>query len=140
MSGSLKKQLTEFMDFVKEKGVVGLAVGLAIGTQVGVTVTAIVKGLINPLVNFLVGNTKGLESATWTIVEIGSHKLVIGWGLILSAFITLMGVIIVLFYGVKLLRVDTSRLKKRSTKKPEKPAGVPEDKIEKKKQITSKGK
>ena len=60
----MNKQLKGFMDFVREQGVVGLAVGLAIGTQAGEAVKALVKGFINPIVSFVVGDTKGLDAAT----------------------------------------------------------------------------
>ena len=39
-----------FMNFVREQGVVGLAVGLAIGTAAGASVKVIVDELIAPLV------------------------------------------------------------------------------------------
>lgn len=107
MKQHFSKQVKDFMQFVKDKGVVGLAVGLAIGVQVGNTVSAIVEGLINPIVAFIVGDTKGLESATWTVIDLENRSLVIGWGQIFSATITLLGVAFVVFYAVKLLRIDT---------------------------------
>ena len=101
----MNKQLKDFMDFVRANGVVGLAVGLAIGTQVGATVKAIVDGLINPIVGFILGNTKGLEAATWHI-SAGSRSMDLGWGSILSSLITLLAVSAVIFYVVKGLRLD----------------------------------
>ena len=107
----MSKQIKDFLQFVKDKGVVGLAVGLAIGVQVGNTVSAIVEGLINPIVAFIVGDTKGLESASWTVLSVGDCQLVIGWGLIFSAVITLLGVAAVVFYAVKFLKLDTDTQK-----------------------------
>lgn len=91
-----------FMDFVREHGVVGLAVGLAIGTQVGDTVKALVAGLINPIV----GDTKGLENATVHIVSVGSRSLDIGWGVVVSSLITLLAVSAVIYYAVSGLKLD----------------------------------
>jgi large conductance mechanosensitive channel len=107
----VNKQLKDFLQFVKDKGVIGLAVGLAIGVQVGNTVSAIVEGLINPIVAFIVGDTSGLESASWTVIDLADRQLVIGWGLIFSALITLLGVAAVVFYAVKLLKIDTKEKK-----------------------------
>lgn len=96
----MKKQAKGFMDFVREQGVVGLAVGLAIGTQVTTTVNAIVKGLINPVVGFILGsNTKALEQATWTF-SVGRRQMIVGWGLILSSLITLLAVAAVIYFIV----------------------------------------
>jgi large conductance mechanosensitive channel len=108
----MSKQPKGFMNFVREQGVVGLAVGLAIGTQAGEAVKAIVKGLINPIVSFIVGDTKGLESATWTIYKGQEHQLIIGWGLIVSALLTLVAVAAVIYYvvhGLKLDRLDRKK-------------------------------
>ena len=108
----MNKQLKGFMDFIREQGVVGLAVGLAIGTQAGKAVEAIVKGLINPIVSFIVGDTKGLEQATWTLYSSSSRELVIGWGGVISALITLVAVAAVIYYVVHGLKLDKLDRKK----------------------------
>ncbi len=108
----MNKQLKNFMGFVREQGVVGLAVGLAIGTQAGKAVEAIVKGFINPIVSFIVGDTKGLESATWTVYKGSGRELVFGWGGIVSALISLIAVAAVIYYVVHGLRLDRADRKK----------------------------
>lgn len=105
----MNKQIKSFMSFVRTQGVVGLAVGLAIGTQVGKAVEAIVNGLIDPIVGFIVGNQHGLQAAKWTIVKANgpnSRSLVLGWGEILSALITLIAVSAVIYWVVMGLRLD----------------------------------
>ena len=104
----MNKQVKNFMGFVREHGVVGLAVGLAIGTQVGSVVKSIVDGFINPLVGMLVGNTQGLEAAQFTIT-VGDRSGDFMWGSVLSALITLLAVSAVIYYvvvGLKLDKVD----------------------------------
>ena len=108
----MNKQLKGFMDFVREQGVVGLAVGLAIGTQAGKAVEAIVKGFINPIVSFVVGDTKGLDNATWTLYENSDRALIIGWGGVVSALITLTAVAAVIYYIVHGLKLDKLDRKK----------------------------
>jgi large conductance mechanosensitive channel len=107
----MNKQLRNFMGFVREHGVVGLAVGLAIGTQVGVAVKAVVDGFINPLVGMLVGNTKGLEAAQFTLT-IGHRSGDFKWGAVLSAIITLLAVSAVIYYVVMGFRLDKADQKK----------------------------
>lgn len=101
----MNKQLKNFMGFVREHGVVGLAVGLAIGTQVGAAVKAVVDGFINPLVGMVVGNTKGLEAAQFTLT-IGDRSGDFLWGSVVSALITLLAVSAVIYYVVMGLRLD----------------------------------
>lgn len=114
----MNRQVKGFMDFVRTQGVVGLAVGLAIGTQVGKAVEAIVNGLIDPLVGFIVGNQNGLMGAKWTIVKAshrGGRNLIIGWGEVLSAIITLLAVSAVIYWVVMGLKLD--KTKEPGTKK-----------------------
>jgi large conductance mechanosensitive channel len=100
-----KKQVKGFMDFVREHGVVGLAVGLAIGTQVGKAVESLVTNLVNPVVGFLVGDTKGLEELSVTITA-GDRAMTLGWGAVLSAIITLLAVSAVIYWVVNGLKLD----------------------------------
>lgn len=101
----MSKQIKEFMGFIRAHGVVGLAVGLAIGTQVGKAVEALVVNLINPLVGFIIGDTKGLEQLNFTVTA-GSREMVIGWGAVLSALITLVAVSAVIYWVVSGLKLD----------------------------------
>lgn len=95
-----------FMTFVREQGVVGLAVGLAIGTQAGATVKTIVEGFINPIVGFAVGGVS-LEQLTWnTGLTNNGKELIFGWGAIASATITLVAVAAVIYYVVKGFKLD----------------------------------
>lgn len=99
------------MGFVREHGVVGLAVGLAIGTQVGSTVKAIVDGFVNPLVGMLVGDTKGLEAADFSLT-VGGRTGTFMWGSVLSSLIVLLAVSAVIYYAVTGLKLDKVDKKK----------------------------
>lgn len=107
----MNKQLRGFMSFVREHGVVGLAVGLAIGTQVGQVVEVLVKGLIDPIVGLLIGNTDGLTAAKFTIT-IGDRSGDFMWGAVVSALITLLAVSAVIYYVVMGLKLDKADKKK----------------------------
>lgn len=93
--------LKGFLDFVREQGVVGLAVGLAIGLQAGVAVTALVENFINPIVGFILGGTD-LSALVWrTGLERGGTELIFGWGAIASATITLLATAFVVYFVVQ---------------------------------------
>lgn len=103
-----------FVTFVREQGVVGLAVGLAIGTSAGASVKAIVDGLINPIVGFLVGGVD-LSQLTWTVVEVnkkGTGGLEISWGSIVSSLITLIATAFVIYLIVHFAKLDRLDKKK----------------------------
>lgn len=114
----MSRQLNKFMTFVREQGVVGLAVGLAIGTQVTILVNNIVHSFIDPIVGFVLSFVPGLDGGTldsykW-IVSTGNHPLTIAWGSILSGLITLLAVGAVIFYVVHGLKLDKLDKKKDS--------------------------
>ncbi len=61
-----KKKVGGFMNFIREQGVVGLAVGAAAGDAVA----KLVEGFINPIIGLIVGSQEGLAAAKW-VLEIG---------------------------------------------------------------------
>lgn len=103
-----------FMNFVREQGVVGLAVGLAIGTAAGAAVKQIVDGLINPLVGFIIGGLD-LSNLTWTVVAPGADGkggLVFAWGAVISALITLIATALVVYWAIHAAKLDRLDKKK----------------------------
>lgn len=100
-----------FMNFVREQGVVGLAVGLAIGTAAGASVKEIVEGFINPIISLLVGSQEGLMAADWTL-RIGEREAVFTWGAVLSSLITLLATALVIYWLVKVAKLDRIDKKK----------------------------
>lgn len=112
-----------FFDFIREQGVIGLAIGLAIGAQTNTTVKSIVDGLINPIVGFVLGSSADLSEQTWNLIgkdtdttnylfTLGNRQLVLGWGEILSSIIQLVAVAAVIYFVVKGLGFDKLDKKK----------------------------
>ncbi len=100
-----------FMDFIREQGVVGLAVGLAIGTAAGDTVKKLVTAFIDPLVQLIVGSQKGLQAASFT-VEIAGRKGEFLYGAFISSLITLLAVAFVVYAIIHFLKLDKLDKKK----------------------------
>ena len=96
------------MTFVREQGVVGLAVGLAIGAAAGEAVAALVDNFINPIVGFILGGTdlSGLTLDLVKATEEGGRSLSLGYGAVISAIITLLAVSFVIYYIVKKTGLD----------------------------------
>ena len=100
-----------FVNFIREQGVVGMAVGLAIGTAAGDTVKKMVTAFIDPLVQLIVGSQKGLQSASFT-VEIAGRKGEFLYGAFISSLITLLAVAFVVYAIVQLFKLDKLDKKK----------------------------
>ena len=106
---SVNRQASGFLEFIRNQGVVGLAVGLAIGSIAGGTVKTIVEGLVTPLVNFVVGTHGQLEVQEWYI-HLGGREAHLKWGAVLSSIITLLTTVFVIYLIVRFARLD--KLKK----------------------------
>lgn len=107
----MKKHANGFMTFIREQGVVGMAVGLAIGLAATETVQKMVQGFIDPIVALLIGSQEGLQAATWTIT-IGDRSADFAWGAFLSSLITLTATALVIYWLIHAAKLDRLDKKK----------------------------
>ena len=96
-----------FINFIREQGVTGLAVGFILGGAVSKLVTAIVTDLIDPFVGLALGSMDGLKESYFGI---GSAKIM--YGDLISVFIDFIIISLVVYFGVKLLKLDKLAKKK----------------------------
>ena len=96
-----------FIDFIREQGVIGLAVGFILGGAVSKVVTALVTDIINPILGIPLGAAKGLATASFSI---GSAKIL--YGDMISVLIDFIVVALVVYYGVKAIGLDRLDKKK----------------------------
>lgn len=95
------------MDFVREQGVVGLAVGFVLGGAVAKLVSAFVEDLINPLLGIVLGAAEGLETLTFAI-----GPAVFKVGAFLGVLIDFVVIAIVVYGAVRILKLDQADKKK----------------------------
>ncbi|MDN5819111.1 MAG: MscL family protein [bacterium] len=108
LSGRGKDHANGFIGFVREQGVVGLAVGLAVGTAASSAVKTIVDEFLNPIIGFIIG---GVDLTKLKLVIVGPGPdgvggLSLGWGAILSAIITLLATAYLIYWLVHVARLD----------------------------------
>jgi large conductance mechanosensitive channel len=96
-----------FLDFIRERGVVGLAVGFILGGAVSKFVTAFITDLINPILGVILGMAGGLKEAYFTI---GTVKFM--YGDFISSFIDFLVICLVVYFGVRILKLDRLDKKK----------------------------
>jgi large conductance mechanosensitive channel len=95
----MSKVMKDFLNFVREQGVVGIAVGIAVGLQAAALVTVIVNQFINPLVGLILQGTD--LSSIDTTVDVGNASVVFGWGLIIQALFTFLATAFVVYFIVE---------------------------------------
>ena len=106
----MKRILAEFKDFMNRGDFVTIAVGLIIALQTVAVVNAIIEGIINPIIAAILGKNNLSDFG----FDIGDARISIG--LVISALITFLVVLAILFVALK----AWNALKRRS----------PEDDIE----------
>ncbi len=107
----MRKHVNGFIEFIREQGVVGLAIGFILGAAVAKVVSSLVSDIINPLIGLLLGSTSGLKEVS---VAVGGAKLMVGNFLsVLLDFAIVAGVIYLI---VKVLRLDRLDRKKDDKK------------------------
>ncbi len=99
--------LKDFIAFIREQGVVGLAVGFILGGAVSKVVAALVSDIINPVLGLILGRAGGLKEAS---LNLGPSKIM--WGDMLAVLIDFMVIAFVVYFGVKFLKLDKLDKKK----------------------------
>ena len=89
------------MNFIREQGVVGLAVGFILGGAVSKVVTSLVEDIINPILGLILGAAGNIAESS---LKLGSVELM--WGSFVSVIIDFIVVALVVYYGVKKLGLD----------------------------------
>jgi len=97
-----------FLNFIREQGVVGLAVGFLLGGAVSKLVTAIITDIINPILGLVLGAAGNLKDASWSV---GGANFM--WGNLVSTLIDFVVIAAVVYYGVHGLGLDKIDKKKK---------------------------
>ncbi len=96
-----------FVDFIREQGVVGLAVGFILGGGVSKVVASLVADIISPILGLALGAAGNLNEA---VLEIGPVTL--KYGNFLNVLIDFVVIAAVVYFGVRTLGLDKLDKKK----------------------------
>jgi len=102
-----------FLRFVREQGIIGLAIGFILGGAVQRVVSSLVTDVINPLIGVAFGGgVKSLDSAAF---KIGKSKILYGHFLgTLLDFLIMAAVVYFFFKAIRLERLDLKKDGKKS--------------------------
>ena len=96
-----------FLAFIREQGVVGLAVGFILGGAVSKLVSSLVSDIINPILGIALGTVQGLAEAS---IQLGSAKIM--YGNFIMVVVDFVVIAAVVYFGVKGLKLDKLDKKK----------------------------
>jgi large conductance mechanosensitive channel len=95
-----------FINFIREQGVIGLAIGFLLGGAVSKTVASLVENIINPLVGLLLGKVNLSDK----MITIGDTA--IKYGAFISTVVDFIIVAAVIYFGFKMLGLEKIDKKK----------------------------
>lgn len=105
----IKSQMKGFYAFIREQGVVGLAIGFVLGGSVSKLVNSLVQDVINPLLGPVLGAAGNLNDQ---VLRIGAVEL--RWGSFVNNlidFVIMAAVVYFVFKGLGLEEVDSPKKK-----------------------------
>ncbi len=108
----LRGPLQGFVDFVREQGVVGLAVGLVLGVAAKSVVDSLVTNIFNPLIGLFTG---GVDLSDKSVCLRSAAKVCtsdLRYGQLISDMIGFMTVAAVVYFVVRSLKLDKIDKKK----------------------------
>ena len=123
------RQTSGFFDFIREQGVVTLAVGFIIGGAVTKLVNSFVIDIVNPILGLMLGKVN-LTTATFTL-----GTATISWGNFVSALIDFFVIAAVVYFGFKFLRLDRIDIDKKKREKEAEAEAKKEEKAEAKENV-----
>jgi len=103
----LKQPARGYVNFIREQGVIGLAVGFILGGAIKEVISSIVTDLINPILGLFLGVVGDFNEA---VFNIGSAQ--IAWGSFVATMIDFLIIAAVVYFAVKGLRLEKLDKKK----------------------------
>jgi len=98
--------IKEFMEFLKEYKVIGLAIALVIGLASVAFINAVVSDLIMPII------TPFIPGGAWQTATVSVGPIVISWGHLLGAIINFIIIAFVVFLIAKFVLREEKVTKK----------------------------
>ena len=99
------KKLKGFISFIREQGVVGLAIGFILGAAVSKLVASLVEDIIQPVIGLIFGSQDGLSALSAGPIMYGNFIAIVIDFLIIAA---------VVYFGFKALGLEKLDKKKES--------------------------
>lgn len=96
-----------FSGFIRQQGVIGLAVGVVFGAQIKVAVDQLIASFVNPVLGLILPGQGDLSQKKFTLTLAEMDKTaVFAWGQFVYVMISFITVAIIIYYVVKGLKLD----------------------------------
>lgn len=107
VSGTKGKEYANgFLTFVREQGVVGLAIGFVIGAAATTLVRSLIDNVVMPPVGILLGSADGIKGLSINLGTYNGKVAELSYGMFLSDLINFLILAFVVYIVVHILRLD----------------------------------
>ena len=89
------KPVRGFIEFIREQGVVGLAIGFVLGGAVSDLVGSFVEDIVEPIIGIIIGSVDGLSEATFNF-----FGAAIGYGRFITFSIDFLVIAAVVYFSI----------------------------------------
>ena len=94
-----KAQFAGFKKFIKDQGLIGMAIGLILGTASGDLVKSLINNIIMPPLGFVLGSSEGLKGVVWNMGKTPAGKeAVLSYGTFLNDVINFLVIAFVVYF------------------------------------------
>ena len=94
-----KAQFAGFKKFIKDQGLIGMAIGLILGTASGDLVKSLINNIIMPPLGFFLGSAEGLKGVVWNMGKTPAGKeAVLSYGAFLNDVINFLVIALVVYF------------------------------------------
>lgn len=99
-----------FIAFIKEQNVVSLAIGLVLGTAACGLVNSLINNIIMPPLGFLLGSADGIRGLELVMGKTPAGEVaILHYGQFINDLINFLVLAFVVYFVVKLLRLDIKK-------------------------------
>ena len=108
LSNTVNHSTSGFIDFLREKAIVGLAVGFVIGAQVQAVVKQFIASFVDPLFKLLTGN-QALSDLKWS-VHLNGHKAAdtadFAWGGFVYSLLDFLFIVFIIYIVIRVFKLE----------------------------------
>lgn len=112
LKGRSAQHASGFVAFLREQGVVGLAVGFVLGAAAATLVKSLIENVVMPPIGIALGSANGLKGLTFSLGVHDGKEVLLHYGQFLSDLVNFLILALVVYLVVRVLQLERADKKK----------------------------
>jgi large-conductance mechanosensitive channel len=97
--------VSDFVNFLRERAIVGLAIGFVVGTQVQTLVKQFITSFVDPLFKLLIPGNQVLSDRKW-VAHFAGRTADFGWGALAYTLLDFFFIVLVIYIVVRVFSLE----------------------------------